>query len=200
MTRFAYMIFALVPLIASCASSPVPDFYLLSADAPAANVRSDDIQLGIATVEVASYLDRPQLVTLDSNNRLRIHDYERWAEPVRDGIRRVLVLNLGELLASSRIRSMPWPRSEQPDWIVRCDVERLDVTADRIVLVAAWRVERTSTGLLMHTEMSRIEFERDSPALDNIASDVSALLLTLSEDIADAIKRLSTDDGANLSH
>ena len=200
MTRFAYMIFAFVPLIASCASSPVPDFYLLSADAPAANVRSDDIQLGIATVEVASYLDRPQLVTLDSNNRLRIHDYERWAEPVRDGIRRVLVLNLGELLASSRIRSMPWPRSEQPDWIVRCDVERLDVTADRIVLVAAWRVERTSTGRLMHTEMSRIEFERDSSALDNIASDVSALLLTLSEDIADAIKRLSTDDGANLSH
>lgn len=98
----------LAVLCTACGSTPRTEYYLLAALAPpGAEARGDGPSLGIAGLRVAEYLQRPEVATLESANRLRLRDYARWAEPVGDGIERTLVLNLASLLDSGRVRARP---------------------------------------------------------------------------------------------
>ena len=128
-------------LLGGCGTpSPRPDYFLLSADAAPA-VEKTTLTLGIATFDVAEYLRRVEMVTLAGSNRLRIDPYRRWAEPLDEGMRRILALNLAALLGTDSVRTMPWPRDWVPHWLLRCSIVRLDVKDDAIDLVAVWSLQ-----------------------------------------------------------
>jgi uncharacterized protein len=170
-------------LLAGCGSTPPTQYYLLSAYAPPAPA-SGGPSLGIAELKVAEYLQRPQMVSMESANRLQLRDFERWAEPLADGVQRTLALNLGALLATDAVRVRPWPREWLPEWLLRVSVARLDVTGEQVELVALWSL---SHGADTREYTSRLSRPRSGTTADSVAADLSALLLELSERIASGL-------------
>lgn len=188
MTRWRILVLmTMLATLASCGSTPSANYYLLSADAPPA-AGADGPTLGIAELHVAEYLRRPELVLLRSPNRLELQEFERWAEPLEDGIERTLALNLGALLATDAVRTRPWPRSWTPQWELRCTIARLDVGSTQVELVATWSLQATTGAAVLIERNSRISVARSGSAADSVAADISTVLLQLSEQLSAAIQ------------
>ena len=69
-------------------------YYVLSGQAlpasPAAAVPAGRLRIGLRTVELASYLRTRSMIVRRGPNELALDEYHRWAEPLGDGIARVL--------------------------------------------------------------------------------------------------------------
>ncbi|MCP4021658.1 MAG: membrane integrity-associated transporter subunit PqiC, partial [Desulfobacteraceae bacterium] len=125
----------LIFLLAGCVggtSSP-STFYLLhpmeQEQVPNTELKkSKPISILIGPIAVPAYLDRPQVVTLTSGNRLVLNEFNRWAEPLRDNFYRVLAENLFLLMDTNDIFTYE-RRGLIPSGIqVVIDVNRFDFT------------------------------------------------------------------------
>ena len=183
-------------MLMACGSTPQPDYYLLTADAQRIP-ETGGATLGIAELNLAEYLRRPELVTLAGSNRLHIDPYRRWAEPLDDGMRRTLALNLAAQLGSDGVRNMPWPRDWVPQWLLRVSIARMDVSADSIELVAVWSLQdgRRERAAVEHT--SRLDRSRSGDSADSIASDISQALLALSQEMVAAVSAAAVTQDAH---
>ena len=82
-----FLIIALFIATAGCAGKvPAPEvsYYLLRSDAAALEGPSD---IGLGTVDVATYIDRPGLVLEVEPGVMRPAVYHHWAEPLRESLR-----------------------------------------------------------------------------------------------------------------
>ena len=97
---------SLVIVIVGCSGSPPSNHYVLSAKAatpPSAKTPS----LGIGPITVPEYLNRSGLVYSRQGNKLQVSGTERWAEPLEDGITRVISMNLAALVDTHNVRFFP---------------------------------------------------------------------------------------------
>jgi uncharacterized lipoprotein YmbA len=182
------LVLVLVLVLAGCGSSPRSNYYLLSplaAHAPAGQSPA----LGVGPVEIPEYLDRNGLVYLSGANRLQVAGSERWAEPLEDGVRRVVGLNLASLLDTENLSYFPWPAAHAPDYAVRVNVLALEADDRQATLIAKWLLHRPATGEPVARRMSRLQ--RPLPdgrwRAEQVAPAYSALLFQLSRLIAAAI-------------
>jgi uncharacterized protein len=132
-------------VLAGCITpgSPVPDYYLLTAQSMPAQQQLGHVSLGVGPVRVAPFLERVQLVSHDGRADLEVDDRHRWAEPLDKGVQRVMVQNLAAL-TGAHTRNFPWSRSAIPQRALRIDVLDLNSRNDRAVLEVLWVVEDTS--------------------------------------------------------
>lgn len=181
-------------LLLSCTSpQPAPDYYLLSArHNHGADVSGPS--LGLRPVSVPEYLRRSALVRTSSRGDITISARERWAEPLEDGIRRVMGLNLATLLPTQDLRHYPWSAARQPDWVVTINVLELvtSETEARLVVEAVL----SQPGRENHSGLYRLSQAMtggdDGAAVTNTLSD---LLAELAEQLADALRDRAQRDG-----
>jgi uncharacterized lipoprotein YmbA len=127
-----------------CASAPPERFYTLaSLAADPAHVTAGD-SLGptvvVAPAAVPDLVDRPQLVTLADGNRVAILEQQRWAEPLRLAIPRVVAEGLGRQLGAAQVSTRD-EALRSPDCRVYLDVRRFDARrAVAVDLEALWTV------------------------------------------------------------
>jgi uncharacterized protein len=175
-------------LLAGCGTSPPTNFYLLSAqDFPAATGSSPSV--GVGPIEVPEYLNRKNMVLSREGNKLEVASLNLWAEPVAAGVQRLLVLNLSGLLNTQEVSYFPWQPQRAPQYGVRVNVLQLEADEQRAVLSAEWQVLRPTSGEPLQRRISRLAAPlapgETPPA--QVAATYSALLLQLSEVIAEAI-------------
>jgi len=184
-------------LIAGCGNSPPRNFYLLSA-APGETPRGDSPSVGVGPISVPEYLARRNLVYNRQGNRLHVADNDQWAEPLSDGIARVLALNLSSMLDTQDVRMLPWRSARRPDYGVEVTVLVLETDASGANLVAEWLLYRPEGGEPVQRRISNL---RRSLAAEVTPADIapaySALLGELSERIAAAIR---ADTGSAQPH
>jgi uncharacterized lipoprotein YmbA len=179
---------ALLLVLAGCGSTPPSNYYLLSPLATPAPA-GESPALGVGPVEIAEYLDRNGLVYLGGSNRLHVAGDERWAEPLEDGVRRVLGLNLASLLDTQNLSYFPWPAAHAPDYAVRVNVLALDSDDRQATLVAEWLLYRPATRESVAHRMSRLHrpLAEGRWRAEQVAPAYSELLYQLSRLIAAAI-------------
>ena len=129
-------------LLAACASSPPSEFYTLSGEgaprlAPVAESRA---RVVVGPALVPESVDRPQLVLRLSENRVKIVETARWAEPLDRAIARVLAEDLAQELGSSSV--MTYPQDvERFDYQVLVEVLRFEsVLGEAATVDVAWTV------------------------------------------------------------
>jgi uncharacterized lipoprotein YmbA len=110
-------------LLSACFKSPQVAFYTINAQtftdkAPKNSFKLKDISIGIGPVDIPEYLDRPQIVTLESPHRLHLAEFHRWAGRLNNEITQVMKKNLSILLGTNRVVSFPWDQSERPEFRV----------------------------------------------------------------------------------
>lgn len=179
---------AMALLLAGCGSSPHNNYYLLSALQNSAR-SGEEPSVGIGPIEIPEYLKRNSMVYTQGTNQLRIAGNERWAEPLREGVQRVLGLNLAALLDTQNIRPYPWQDSNRPDYAVQLWLLGLDAADTGSSLVAEWRVYTTADNQVVARRLTRLNAELPGGTGDAgaIAASYSELLQELSEEIATAI-------------
>ncbi len=99
------------------------------------------IAIAIAVDNFPEYLQRSQIVTRTSDNRLQFAGFDQWAEPLARGFTEALVVNLSVHLSTDRIYIFPWRKNRPIDYEILLDVSRFDgELGSEVVLIARWSI------------------------------------------------------------
>ena len=138
-------------ICASCVTPSQPNnFYILQPlakinDAITSHSQST-LALGIGRVEIADYLNQPQLLKNKDNFELQRSKQARWAEPLKSNIQRVLLENLTRLTGNHQLQASPFRADSRPQWVMNAKVLALDINenSEAQLRVDWYWVERTS--------------------------------------------------------
>lgn len=181
-----------------CGTTPPSRFYLLETAAPdsGAEASAGELHVGIRQVRIPEYLQRNEIVTRKNGAELEPAALHRWAEPLRDGVPRVLIGNISSLLNTEKVSVYPWPGGRPPDYEIDIRIVRFDADDNGVItLNAHWRIAGESVGEHPILRKSTIE-ERFSAGIGGsgfygrIAAAHSRALTELSAAIVKTIQAL----------
>ena len=190
---------ASLPSLAGCSTSPTPKLYTL-APRPATPVsRSATAGSGstapasraamtvmVRQVEVAKYLDRPQIVRYSDAYEMSASEFERWGEGLSDMVTRVLVENLSQRLPASQVYAASGPLNlPSADVTVEVNIYKFDADPGRTVILAAQWVVHSGSGRKAQDHLRAREF-RIAPTSSDTAAQVAAMSDALGQ-LADQI-------------
>ena len=186
----ALMIVAALFTVAGCATTPPPTFYQL--EEPASTQLSGlerGIAIGVGPVNLASYLDRSQIVTRAAAHTLELSEFNVWAEPLTASISRVIAVNLSNMLQTTRVFLLPRRDTAIPlAYSVTLDIPRFDGRlGGEALLVARWTLYDPEEKALV-TRVSIIAESSGGGAYESLISAQNRALKKLSKEIADAVK------------
>ncbi len=154
---------ALAALLTGCASVQPTRFYTMSpATAPAATAPAV-YSLSVGPVWVPAAVDRPQIVLQTGPNQVFIAEFDRWAEPLKEAIPRVVVENLSLMLGAQDIAIFPQSGAADASYRITIDILRFESLPCKAAIVdARWTVrstkdEKTGSGRAKITETVRAE-------------------------------------------
>jgi uncharacterized lipoprotein YmbA len=183
MTRPSLLLLA---VLSGCASAPPERFYALSSAVPGAAgpaVAGRSVVVGPAVVP--DMVDRPQLVTMRPPNMVSILDQQRWAEPLRAGVPRVVAEDLGQLLG--------WQVSTRedvigsPDCRVALDIRRFEARpAVAVEVEALWTVACRGEDRRIGRTAARAPVA--GPDLQAVVAAYGVALASVSRDVAGALE------------
>lgn len=178
---------AAVVLLTACATTPPAQHYLLSPLATASVSSTEGgKRLGIGTISLPDYLNRPQLIIRTEGGRLLMRADERWGEPLEDGVRRVLAENLSHLLGPGRLVFLPAAAGITVDTRLQLEITAFDASIPpEIQLSARWSLSQSQGTASLHESRIRLPL-----ASNDTATRIAAMnqaLLKLAGEIAHAI-------------
>jgi len=183
----------IVLLVAGCGSSPAVDYYRLQPISGGATADPADAKvLGLGPLTVPGYLDRPQLVTQQAGSKVKVDEFNRWAEPLDIALPRIVTANVDQLLDSVVVVTFPYSSRVKTDYRLLGRVIRFDVNQSaEAVLEVQWSVQDADANTLLTPRRNRYTAQAGS------ATDPGAIVSALNEtvdafsrDIANKIKSL----------
>ena len=136
------LIFILPLGIAACAATQQAKFYTLESFAtpgPSGVKAARPISVGVGPIDLAAYLDRPQIVTRSGPNELDISEYDRWAAPLDDTFASIIAQNISKLLHSDLVFTYPW--QAEVDYEVTMNVLQFDGSfGGDAILIVRWSI------------------------------------------------------------
>ena len=191
----------LLCVASGCGSSKSARYYVLSSiDRPVAKAADGSVgrTIGVGPLRLPSYLDRQQIVSRTSDNSVKLAQFDRWAEPLKDSVPRIITANLAALLPNDRVLLYPWRASEVLDCKVSIDLQRFDgVIAGEATLDAEWSLSCGAKPRAERRTPTRIVFPVDGTDYDSLARTQSQLLRALSEAIAKDIETITSQTSDN---
>jgi len=185
---FVFLVFA----ISGClgAPKPPPDYYLLDPGPPGKFTGLEHgVAIGIGPFSMTPHLNRLQIVTRESNTRLKMSEAHQWAAPFKDIIWNVLAINLAKELNTNRIYEVPSRQKRTLAFRVGIDILRLEgPLGGDVELLSRWII---SSGDGKKELVSKISRFLESTRIDDYEAYVEAqsrALTTLSKEIAAAMK------------
>jgi len=180
-----------------CKSSPQAKFYILTAPDTQTSEKkasADDrcLSLGIGPINIADYLDRPQIVTRTAPNEISLAKFDRWSESLKDNITRVLSKNLSLLLCTKTIAVFPWREATPIDYRIEMQVLRLDGSlGGNVFLEASWMIFSGDWKKMLLAQKSSFTETTGGKDYNSLVAAQSRALRHLSKEIAEAIRNLS---------
>lgn len=83
----------------------------------------DGITLGLHEIRLPVYLgDSPAMAVRSPGNRITYRDFERWAEPLDEGMKRILRISLTTSEQVARVVTLPFPSGVDRDYDLQVTV------------------------------------------------------------------------------
>ena len=144
--------------------------------------------IGVDQVDLADYLDKPQIVTRLSSERLQLHEEERWAGALDKDIQSLLTQNLSRALPHYTFLASPWDEPVEDRYRIYVDVERFDGDVNgTVTLDARWSLVNKEENRLLTGE--KVHYvEQGVATIDGIVTTQSRMVDRLSRQIAKKIK------------
>lgn len=181
-------------LVSGCSTTSVTRLYVLTPlsgdDVAPPALAGRSLSLGIGPIELPQYVNRPQIVTGQYAPEVQSAAIAEWAEPLQNGVTRVLAENLSRLLATERVALFPW-KSFVPEYQVVIEVTHfLGQPGGEVALVALWSILRQRSKDPLVSKKSSFREATGSTAYDALAAAMSRTLAALSRDIATTLTTL----------
>lgn len=179
-------------LLGGCLGGAVKENYfnLSAAEGSTTPLAATGPSVHVAVVTVPEAVDRNAMVIRTGPNRVEIDDANRWVEPLKAAIPRVLAEDLRRELATDRVTSGRNGPSA-PDFVVAVDVQRFDSSLEAgATLEAAWTVTPAAASAGPR-KTGRTAVTEPLPSRDaaGIAAAHSRALARMAAQIAAAVRR-----------
>ena len=190
LTPVMVLLLALAVCFSACGGkSATSQFYVLSPLPQPGLSAGEGMTIGVFPVSMPDYLDRPQIVTRVSDNEIKLDEFSRWAEPLKDSFTRALVQNLSTLLNTAKVvrttRSAGVPMALQ----VGVEVVQFDGTlGGEVVLIVQWGVFEADGKKLLMGKRSSFKEPTGAATYEALVAAESRAVAALSREIAEAIK------------
>lgn len=188
LTRHAPLVLSLC-LLGACGSAPKENFFTLSgpqAPPPSADASSMSVYVGPVTVPEA--VDRTAMVLRTGPNRVDIDDTNRWAEPLKSAIPRVIAETLMRELGTPRVMASRAGSSAAADYRVAIEIQRFDSSiGEGATIDALWTVTPAKGGA-PRTGRTFAQEPAAGGDLQAVAAAHSRALARIARDIAAALK------------
>lgn len=180
-------------IMAGCAHSPTPRYYLLapvSAD-QSASARQDARHpiIVLRPVKIASYLNRPQIVTRQGEREVANSQFDRWAQPLDSQIDNLLANRLVESLQDFSVQPFPWRGERAPLYEIQVSIQYLDGVPDHSVRLKGSL--RIFTGgkeqELIADQRCLLQAECETAGIPGVVAATENVIEQLSQMIADAV-------------
>jgi uncharacterized lipoprotein YmbA len=147
------------------------------------------LSIEIIDLQIPQYLERFQIASRSSENRLEFSDDNQWGENLRKNLLRSMARNLSRLLSTIDVGTPLNRSSSSPDYRVQIHVEQFEQDVDnKIKLIARWQLsdfQSKSLGVFGAELDSEQTIEADN--YDQMISVMRQMFGQLSERIADTI-------------
>jgi uncharacterized lipoprotein YmbA len=154
----------------------------LAADKTTAGIKAN-FSVGIGPIELTGYLDRQQIATRTSPNRLSYSETDRWAAPLAESFSRVLGQNISHLLNPAQIIQFPWQSNDAPDYQVKIEVLQFEANSNQEAwLTARWTVIDRNKKILVG-QRSQLNRRAGSLSTEDLVKALSETLGDLSREI-----------------
>lgn len=196
---FTLLVLLCASLLSGCGQSRPTDFYMLASDHVPLNAASLPTRtMAIGALIVPGYLDRPGVVVRAADGTgLTVPRFNVWAEPLQQGMRRVLSSMLAEPMLRENVTMLPMG-ADRPDTTYALHIEVLRMDADtkgNVVLEARWalldRENRTmlSRGSFASSETVNLPPFGTSQMFDAIVAAESRLVQGFARDLAKVLPK-----------
>jgi len=189
MHRLSYLLI-LITLLCSACSSGNTRFYLLNSvqDDELTETSKETRIVEISRLQLPQYLERPQIVTRSSNNRLVLAEFAQWAGNLRKNMMRTLAENISRQLSTQMVTFTP-NHAIEPDVRIELEVIQFErLASGKVSLVSRWRLfDKNGTLFKIHTSRLSSAQITEHADYDATVSAMSLLLGELSDQIAKVI-------------
>ncbi len=180
-------------LLSGCISTNYTDtkLYILSSlDSGVSLVtpseQKDLLQVEVISLRLPPYLERPQIVTLPSENRLKLDEFNQWGENLRKNMIRVIGKNLSQLLATPNIIIPPNRPLTSSDFRIILDVMQFErAYDDKVHLSVQWSLLCGKAGNSLTTQITDLssmeiktgsDFERTVSAMSTLIGELTKII------------------------
>jgi len=154
------------------------------------------ILLGVGPLSLPQFLERPQIVTRTSANRLELAEFHRWGGDLGEDILRVLVEDLSVLLAPDGVVGYPWDNRLDLRYQLIMKFARFDgQLGGDLVLSVSWALLDNATGKAVSLKNTEIREAASAADYESMAVAQSRALERLSREMAGEMQRLSGAPG-----
>lgn len=175
-------------------------YYLLAAEG--SNGASSERQgagsvVRILPVEVANYLQNRDIVVRDGTNEVIFDLFHEWAEPLNDGIRRVVAEDLQTMPGIRSVFTDPSAPAERPDYVLSVHVLACEgvraKSRDLAQFTAAWEISRpgSNQAVVAHGIFRPPARVWHSGDYNELADQLSGMLSGFSRELAKAISGMN---------
>ena len=191
MKRRIFLACVLFVGLSACGTSPPVHFYALSEPAPSPIAKTGDTVVIIGPLDVAQYLKRPNIIVRDADHRLKVAQFDQWAEAPQLAIVPWLAREVDRQLAQAVVMAFPPLGHADAPYHVRGTIAEWDTDASgAAVLVVQWECASDNGPALVPVHTSRYTAQAAKP--DDYSDIVRALNQTLTEFAADIAGALSS--------
>ncbi|MBF0629263.1 MAG: membrane integrity-associated transporter subunit PqiC [Magnetococcales bacterium] len=187
-------------LLAGCPgpTSPPTRFFLLASLEAKENAiprTPEGLTVELEPVEIPQYLNRPEIVTRASGNRIKLERMNQWAGDFKEDLGRVSMENLSRLLHSDRVIILPNKSEHASQFRLATIINRFEPDeAGQVWLDARWNLF-DGRGRLLVTRHSDITVRAEQPEeYESLTGAMSRALGQLNREMADAILAQSQAD------
>jgi hypothetical protein len=178
----------LAALLSGCLgrSQPIEFYTLVPLSATGAGRGGDPgTIIAVYPAVIPASIDRPQIVTRTDENQIVLSEFNRWGGTLKDEISRVLVENLGILLAGRRVSVMTDSLALDPAYLVAVTFNRFDGRlGDSVWVNAAWTVRDQKGKKTLAVKTSVLQEKVAGPGYAELVAAQSRALAALSREMA----------------
>ena len=147
--------------------------------------------LAVLPVAIPTVIDRPQIVTRADDNRILMSDTHYWGGSLGDNFTRVLVANLGSLLAAKKVNVLSDAHAPDEAYRLSVVVGQFDGRlADTVRLNAGWTLKEPKVQKTLAVGNSVVQEAVAGGGYDELVAAASRAVAALSREIAAEFEKL----------
>lgn len=182
-------------LLCGCAS-PRERLYTLVGPEPPPEDPSPTLHVALSSVTLPEAVDRPELVIRSGSARLVALEQERWAEPLREAVPRVLAESIATRLKAVSVVTSSAGAPIEPDVRVTVEIRRFEAIPRQGVTVEAhwWLRTGTRPSAVEGMSVARVPVRGGREDYDSLVAAEAAALAEVGADLAGALGGLTGSD------